>query len=282
MTVKKHPDFALLVHACDRYRFLYEGFYIFFKRNGGLDIPCNFYFATEDNITKLEGFNNIRSGKGEWSDRLTKLLRDEIKERYVIYFQEDMWLSKPVDAAFFDQLFTLIETRGWKQVKLTSSDVYHTTPTAQEAAGFRIAKLDNAQSGYLMSHQVTVWDKDFLLAQLLPGEHPWRNERKGTKRLKKLNPEIYQVDYFAENGHQEINANPNPAHRSAYSTVSQNSALNDRVLPYITELQSGSPEEQAYAMQLQQHYDRQLTHDGLPKPRKEDVFKKLKNWLRGK
>lgn len=282
MTVKKHSDFALLVHACDRYRFLYEGFYTFFKKYKGLDIPCNFYFATEDLKVDLDGFINIRSGKGEWSDRLAKLLRDEIKEQYLIYFQEDMWLSKPIDPVFFDGLFTLMETHQWKQVKLTSSDVYQTEATTYEAAGFTIAKLDNERSGYLMSHQVTVWDKDFLLAQLLSGEHPWRNERKGTKRLKKLNPEIYQADYFAENGHPEININPDPACRSAYNTVSQNSVLNDRVLPYITELRSGRAQEETYAAQLQQHYDEQLTHDGLPKPRKDDVFKKIKNWVKGK
>ncbi|OKS89332.1 hypothetical protein [Mucilaginibacter polytrichastri] len=281
MTTKNQPNFALLVHTCDRYQFLYPGFSAFFNKYWDFSIPCTYYFATENLEVNINGFRNIRSGSGQWSDRLAHLLRNEVKEKYVIYFQEDMWLDKPVDATFFKELFKLIESNNWKQVKLTSSDVYQTNPTGYQVEGFTVAQLDNEKSGYLMSHQVTIWDKEYLLNQLPKDEHPWRNERKGTKRLKKLNPEIFQVDYFAENGYQEINLNYNPALRSGYQTISQNSALNDRVLPYINELKQ-YPLHAAYASELQLHYDDQLTHDGKPKPRKDDIFKRIKNWLKGK
>lgn len=281
MNTKPSTDFALLVHACDRYSFLYEGFSYFFERFWDFNIPCTYYFATEEIDADINGFTNIKSGKGEWSDRLVKLLK-QIPEKHIIYFQEDMWLDKAVDASFFESLFQYIVKNNWQQVKLTSSDVYVTQPTAHVINGFTIAQLDNQASGYLMSHQVTIWDKDFLLAQLPKGEHPWRNERKGTKRLKKLNPEIFQVDYFSENGHPSINRNADNATPSRYFTVSQNSALNYRVLPFIDLLKNGSGQEQSYAQQLQQHYDQQLTHDGKPKPRKDDIFKKIKNWIKGK
>ena len=166
-------------------------------------------------------------------------------------------------------------------MKLTSSDVYKTRPTDFEVEGFTVALVDNQRSGYLMSHQVTIWERDFLLAQLLPGEHPWRNERKGTGRLKKLDPKIYQVDYFEENGQPPINNNTELKARSAYNTVSENSTLNARVLPYIQELKS-IPGQTDYAMLLQKHYDKQLTHDGKAKPRKTDPIKRIKNWLLGK
>jgi len=276
-------NFALLVHACDRYRFLYPGFSWFFNKYWDFNIPCSNYFATEELDAAVKGFKNIKSGKGEWADRLALLLRNEIKEKYVIYFQEDMWLNKPVNSVFFEELFELISSNGWKQVKLTSSDVYKTIPTENFIEGFNIARLDNEQSDFLMSHQVTIWDKEFLLAQLHKGEHPWRNERKGTKRLKKLNPEIYQVDYFAENGQSPINANKDPAGRSEYQTVSVNSSLNTNVQPFIAELlRAGNDEDKAYAQKLQYNFDNQLTHDGLPKPRKVDLVKRLKNWILGK
>jgi hypothetical protein len=281
MTTKNHTNFALLVHTCDRYQFLYSGFSAFFNKYWDSSIPCNYYFATENLEVEIDGFTNIRSGSGQWSDRLAHLLKHDIKEQYVIYFQEDMWLNKPVDSAFFTELFALIETHSWKQVKLTSAEVYKTKHTGYEVQGFSIAELDNEASGYLMSHQVTVWDRDFLLAQLPANEHPWRNERKGTKRLKQLNPQILQADYFAENNNPAINQNPDAANRSGYDTVSQNSALNPRVLPYIDALKQ-EPLYQQYALDLQHHYDNQLTHDGNAKPRKDDIFKKIKNWLKGK
>lgn len=275
---------ALMVHTCDRYAFLYKGFRIFFEKYWDKSVHCNYYFATEQNDYSLDEFINIKSGKGEWADRLSYLLKEKIKEKYVLYFQEDMWLTAPTNANFFNELFTLTEQNNWQQVKLHSSDVYTVHAGNTFIEGFNIATVDNQQSGFLMSHQVTLWNKEFLLAQLYSGEHPWRNERRGTKRLKKLDPQILQVDYFAENGQTEINLNNNPVLRSGYYTVSVNGILSDSIVPYIKELISNYADEEQvqYGEQLQHNHLHQLTHDGLPKPRKVDIFKRIKNWVKGK
>ena len=269
---------ALLVHACDRYEFLYQGFDYTFSKNWDFDIPCSYYFATEVLDAQVNGFTNIKSGKGDWADRLAALLKS-IDEEYVLYFQEDMWLSKPVHKAFFTALFDFAVKNNCKQLKLHSAGVYQTNPTDYFIEGFNVAEVDNQKSDYLMSHQVTLWKKDFLLAQLYKNEHPWRNERKGTKRLKKINPEIFHIDYFAENGFPEINKNKSPKQRSEYYAVSVNSALNANVLPYINLFKDGMPPEKKYAVELQNHYDKLLTHDGKPKPKNEDIFKKIKKLL---
>jgi len=268
---------ALLVHTCDRYRFLYPGFNYFFEQNWDFGANFRYYFATEEVNTNIPHFKNIHSGKGEWSDRLRYLLQEVITEKYVLYFQEDMWLQKPVSSSFMNELITQAQLFDWKQVKLGSADIYDTRPTPYYIDGFNVSVLDNEASDYLMSHQVTLWDKEFLIQQLHKGEHPWRNERRGTKRLKKLNPEIYHIDYFAENGHPAINQNLPQAVRSEYHTVSANSMLQANVLPYIKQLQEAGGKEKHYATELVNHYEHQLTHDGLPKPHKQDIFKKIKN-----
>lgn len=275
---KSKNNVALLVHACDRYEFLYKGFDFFFSRNWDFKIPCHYYFATEIKNAKVNGFTNIKSGKGEWADRLATLLRS-IDEEYVLYFQEDMWLSKPVDKSFFNQLFDFADQNACKQIKLHSSDVYTTKQTENFIDGFNITEIDNKASHFLMSHQVTLWKKDFLLAQLYKKEHPWRNERKGTKRLKTLNPLIQHVDYFSENGSLEINQNKKPIKRSEYFAVSFNSTLNHNALRFIEILKSGTKAEKDYAKDLQNHFENGLTHDGKPKPKKVDLFKKFKTWF---
>lgn len=276
-----HTNTALLVHSCDRYELLYKGFAFFFSKYWEAGVHCNYYFATEEKTVTVPGFTNIRSGKGEWSDRLAVLLK-QIPEQYVLYFQEDMWLNKKTNAAFFNEVIERAVQNDWKQVKLHSSEVYKTQPTGLNIEGFTVARLDNAASDFLMSHQVTLWNKDFLLAQLPKNEHPWRNERKATARLKKRNPEIFQVDYFAENGKPAINQNPDPHTRSEYQTISMNSTLNNNVEPFIDELLHGDANDRTYAMQLQHNYTHKLTHDGRERPRKEDVFKKVKNWFKQK
>ncbi|RZL38862.1 MAG: hypothetical protein EOO96_01995 [Pedobacter sp.] len=276
---KSKNNVAILVHACDRYQFLYQGFDHFFSEHWDFKIPGKYYFATEELDVKINGFENIKSGNGAWADRLAYLLRTKITEDYILYFQEDMWLSKPVNRDFFTQLFDLAEKNNWKHVKLHSSEVYKTKATETFLEGFNVAEVDNQKSDFLMSHQVTLWKKDYLLAQLYKNEHPWRNERRGTKRLKKLNPQIFHIDYFAENSCAEINQNQAPKARSEYHAVSFNSTLNFNVVDYIKLLGKGKAASKKYAAELQNHYDNNLTHDGKPKPKKEDIFKKFKNWF---
>jgi hypothetical protein len=269
---------ALVVHTSDRYRLLYQGFVYFFNKYWDWKIPFNYYFATEEIHVDLQGFKNIKSGKGEWTDRLRNLL-DQIDEEYVIYFQEDMWLNKPVSEAFFTELADLTIRNDWKQVKLNSSDVFKTANTSQFIQGFNVARIDNKVSKYLMSHQVTLWNKQFLKAQLIPSENPWRNERRGTARLKKLDPPIYHIDYFAENGYPAINNNAPEITRSEYRTISSNASLNDSAVPFIEELENDRKLEE-YAAILQNHYNHKLTHDGNEKPLKKDVFKRFKDWFK--
>ena len=47
----------------------------------------------------------------------------------------------------------------------------------------RLYKFNN-KSPYLISHQPSIINKDFLIKTLEPNESPWENEIKGTKRLK--------------------------------------------------------------------------------------------------
>lgn len=245
-------------------------------------MSASYYFFTETVNVNSDVFTTVKTGKGEWSDRL-RIGLQSIKDEYIIYLQEDMWLSKPVNKQVLQEVINFALSNGTKLIKLNSSEVFVTKPTDTIIGGLRVAEMDNQKSDFLMSHQVSIWQKSFLISQLPPNEHPWRNERKGTKRMRKLNERLFHIDLFSENEKPAINDNRSIDNRSAYNTISQNGMLNSRVLPYITELKaSGNKEMNRYADQLQYNYDSQLTHDGKPKPRKEDVFKKLKRWFRGK
>ncbi|PZR28324.1 MAG: hypothetical protein DI535_06680 [Citrobacter freundii] len=271
---------ALLVHSCDRYELLYKAFGYFFAQNWDFNTSCNYYFATEDKEVEVDGFVNIRSGKGEWADRLKFLLQEKIKEKYIIYFQEDMWLNAGTDANVFNQLFELAEQNDWQQVKLHSAPIYKTKPTDVFIENFNVGLLDNAQSDFLMSHQVTLWNREFLIRQLHKGEHPWRNERKGTQRLKKLSPEIFHIDLFSENDNQPVNSNKQGIKRSSYFTVSMNGTFNDNIKRYTPLLRAGGLD--AYAEKIEYNFENKLVHDGQQRPKKTDPFKRLKNFLLGR
>lgn len=273
----KQNDVALIVHGCDRYEFLYKGFTETFSKNWDYDVKCNYYFATEEKNVFIDNFKNIQSGKGEWTNRLATLLKNEIKEKYVLYMQEDMWINKKIDAKFLNQLFALAEENNWQQVKLHSSGEYKTIPTSTIIEGFMVATLDNEQSNYLMSHQITLWNKAFFLSQLQKKEHPWKHEHKATKRLRKSNATIFQIDYFAVNGDtKKNNLNNSTNAGSEYQTVSSNGMLNNFVEPFIDDFKNGNVEYQEYAKKLEHNYTNFLTHDGKPKPHKVEIIEVLK------
>src|SRR6478735_3834517 len=98
---------ALLVHSCDKYDILYKGFYYYFSQYWDERILCKCYLSTETIDANIPGFENIKSGKGEWADRFSFLLREKIKEDYILFFQEDMWLTKKVNGTFFKELFKM-------------------------------------------------------------------------------------------------------------------------------------------------------------------------------
>jgi hypothetical protein len=266
---------ALIVHTCDRYKLLYRGFEYFFKKNWPYgDVQIGYYFLTEEDTYTSPIFTNIKTGKGEWSDRLLNGLK-QIPEDHIIYFQEDMWLSKPVEADTVNKVIDFSLANQINLFKLSSNGVYHTRPVNVHINGLAVGVLDNENSGYLMSHQVSIWKKTFLMEQLKYKEHPWRNERKGTKRLKKLNPEIYHIDLFSEN--DELPVNTGTPAIGAYYTVSQNAALRDYANPFISEMKLADDAAiREYAQKLDHHLKNGLTHDGQSKPRKEDLLKKLK------
>jgi len=268
---------ALVVHTCDRYQLLYTGFEYFFKKHFPYgDVPISYYFLTEEVDYPSNIFTNIKTGKGEWSDRLLSAL-EQIPEEYVIYFQEDMWLTKPVDSDTIKQILDFVLKEQTDLFKLSSNGVYKTNPAGKFINGLAVTLLDNSRSQYLMSHQVTIWNKVFLMGQLRFKEHPWRNERKGTERLKVLNPEIYHIDLFAENDHHPINNNHSSARVSHYYTVSQNAQLNGYAHAYISTMRVDTdPAIREYAEKLAHHIKNNFTHDGMMPPRKEDIFKKIK------
>jgi hypothetical protein len=176
-------DISLILQTCDNYEFCWNPFFRFFE-NGKLELPK--YFCSENISVSKEGWSNIKTGKGEWSDRLISIL-EEIKTPYVAYMQEDFWPYREMDPEIFN--FCLEEL---KRDNLSAFYITRKPPPNPEYGIFKAHSkfkshevLDfEAESPYLMNHQFAIWNKAELLKQLERGESPWENEIKGTERIK--------------------------------------------------------------------------------------------------
>lgn len=168
-------NLSVLVHTFDKYRHLWKGCI-----DGWQPIidgeTCKFYFGTDLDLipTEAKGFEMLYSGPGEWSDRLTRLLK-QIPTDYVFYAQEDHWPTGY--APIFSEMMRIVSEHGLLRLQISSVNRFY------QLEGAEIPLFFDPNSKYLVSHQPSIWKKSFLLECLKPIESPWVNEYKGTLRL---------------------------------------------------------------------------------------------------
>ena len=249
---------AVVVHGCDRYSQLYPGFEHLFKKYWPVDFPIRYYIITEEISYESDLFTTIKSGNGEWADRLRKGL-EQIPEAHIIYFQEDFWLRAKIEVGFLEQLLRIENLIGEKieLVKL------HDGPYAFDAHiddldGNEIYRLDKSNSDYLLSHAVSLWDKSFLLSFLGQGESPWENELLGSERLRKSKANVLCVKGLGQ----------------YYHTVSSKGRFNAKVEEFFDEFD----EDDSYLSEIRERWAQNREHgEGSVKNKSPIRFVSLRN-----
>ena len=203
-------DLSLLVHTCDNYERFWAGmlytldFYWNYDR-----IPV--YFANEEKQISDIKFNckgieclpdrrikQILTGKSldktGFSTRFIEALK-HIPTKYVLYMQEDMWLKRSIDYKIFEELIDFMEKYNADSVRIHAKLFYYDTyvlePTEHFIDGKRIFKNVGE---HVLSHNATIWRKDYLLKYQMPGEDAWVNEIEGSKRMSKDNNNNYHYN----------------------------------------------------------------------------------------
>src|SRR3989304_6034140 len=170
-------NLSLLVHSFNQCEGGYDGELKGFHGNFDQYLPCYFGTDTETHADHdFRRFKVLYSGAGEWSDRLINLLH-KIPTEYVLYFQEDQWpCEKPPNLS---ELLEIMQENGILRLQISPIVQFYSL------TGHKIPLFFHWKSKYLVSHQPSIWRKDFLLSCLEPNEDPWKNEYEGTKRLNK-------------------------------------------------------------------------------------------------
>lgn len=189
-------NISLVAHSCDNYEFCWKGFFHFFDLNFKHDIPK--YFLSEDKIVSQPGWKNIRTGTGEWSDRL-RIALNQIPTDYVIYVQEDAWPYREMPTEIIEKAFEFFNKRNANAVYLTKTQI---DPRYGNLKLFDAYKEHNIysfyrDSSYIMNHQFGIWKRSALFENLHQGESPWTNEPRATKRISviKEHDKYYCFDY---------------------------------------------------------------------------------------
>lgn len=186
---------VLLVHSGDRGHWIWPTFHYWYSKNWQAQEVCDTVFLGETWAPDWLGVIPMTTGKCPWGVGLLNAL-DKIDCKYVVYQHEDYCYIEPSRK---EKLAKLIEFMKEHDVKLMKASGWD--------AGFNDAarpmaetemKMDgetiwlyNNNSGYLISHQTAIWNKEFFKTTLKPSWTGWDHELEGSDELRKRHIPIY-------------------------------------------------------------------------------------------
>jgi len=194
-------NLCLIVQSCDKYSWLWEGWYLSFKKHWTLNVPV--YFVTEEMDFPYQNMAicNIKTGTKSWSDQLIYAL-NQVPFDNIIYSMEDMYFTGGMP----DWVGLLYD---FKEMEMDCLRMYpgvsnpcHPYIFEHEHTTYKHTYMKVAKGSiYSVSMSPAIWRKEFLLSCLQPGETGWEMENEGSDRLNQRNGwsvwNVKEMDMFA-------------------------------------------------------------------------------------
>lgn len=220
---------AIIIQTCDHYDFLWEGWKKHFLKNWDFSIPAEVYFCTEDKDFTCNNVTNIKTGKCQsekikgartFSGRMKNII-NQIKQDYILYLQEDMWIHKPIDKKLFIDSFDYFIDKGLNAFNfghklafnrkfsmdnevfsIDDFKQYINTYINDKRVYKRLCEVGHIKTynPFSITHHSCFFKKDFMLKYLcIEGEKPIDNEINSSKRIaidyKNTSPLIQGIDH---------------------------------------------------------------------------------------
>lgn len=212
-------DISLLIHTCDNYFKFWTGMLFSLDFNWDFDKVPVYWASEEISIHDYEFScrnlpytpnNNIRqiltgkTDKNGFSTRMINTLK-QIDTEWVIYMQEDMWLLSKIDYEVISKLLLFAQISNADSIKIHTKlgyyDSYRLENTNVIIDNIKLQKYSEGDN-FLHSHNATIWNKQYLIDNILNEEDPWTNEVEGSKRMssKPHNHYHYNMHWYSQPG----------------------------------------------------------------------------------
>lgn len=178
-----------IIHTMDSYRWVWDPWLFYFNKNWDRKISPVYFCNENIDVNFITDINiqQIKTGSGQWSDRLIKAL-ENINTAYIFYLQEDFFIQKTLSNDLIMKIIGLMKQHDIKRFGIyTKGRNLETIKTGVMIEDKRV-EVFTRNSPYLISHQPSIWNRKFFLKCLKNNETPWTNEIEGTERLRKNNP----------------------------------------------------------------------------------------------
>lgn len=176
--MSKFHDVSILVLSCDAYGDLWDGFFeCFFKNANRVDLPI--YLGSNSKKYSYSKVTNIMSEDDpDWSSTAIKLL-SKIETKYVIVLLEDIYFSSEINYDLYNEILGFINYQDVNYIRLFNRPEEKSSPNDFDNNNSFI-KLPKFHPYRI--NVVGLWNREFLLSILIPGENPWNFEIMGSYR----------------------------------------------------------------------------------------------------
>ena len=212
-------DVTVIIQSCDAYRKFWDGWYLSWNRYWNWDLNWPIYFCNEEldlpfRDPRIQQIKSPKSlDKKGFSDRMIDIL-SKIKTKYVLYIQEDMWLTNKLDSRVFKEGLYKMRYNNWNCLRIHEKigGTEEFVKSNNFINGTRLLKMKST-SEWLLTHNASIWNKEFLIESIGPNEDPWTNERDSSIRISKkyTDPKIYHFNdrwYYQPGASQNGEINP--------------------------------------------------------------------------
>jgi hypothetical protein len=179
---------AVFVNSSDGFQDCWPPFFELFSRFGGRLRDWPIYLNTERanyswpnlNLTATRVWPQDEPKRPTWSECLIRGL-DAVKEEYVLYLQEDYFLSDTVRDPLIDEAMEILQ--GDPEIGVTYLGRFG--PEFTKSHRYKGAFVNLARPvRYLVSTQAAIWRKEFLNSLVRPWENGWMFEKFSSGRAR--------------------------------------------------------------------------------------------------
>jgi len=179
-------NLAIVVNTTDKYSYIWDAWYHYYKKYWTLELPVYFLNETLD-ITYP--FKQIKINIPEvelWTKKLRESI-EQIPEDNLFILLEDLLFTDGFYPGEFESIYQYFLNADADALRIQPKSKYTTTISTMFS---NVVKLTQ-DSEYLIAHTPNIWKKEFLLKCIKHDEDPWTNEIIGTKRIQNKGFNIY-------------------------------------------------------------------------------------------
>jgi len=181
-------DLSIVIASCDKYSGLWDPFFtLLFKNwpviNNGANRDLPIFLISNKKKFEHPRVQNISfPNEISWSDNMLETL-SQVKTKYVLYLQEDYFLTKPVNEQLLEQMLNYIKEHNaaFLEVSGFNNNAQTTKQKVPLESSPNLAEFAK-HSLYRTSLQAGIWSKDALVWLIKPGETAVEFELASSKR----------------------------------------------------------------------------------------------------